>query len=67
MRHSHAFGLTTLVLSALALGAPAHAATASASETEPAALDAVYCVTVGPGDVAGIPVYPGGKYCVPGP
>lgn len=67
MRHSNALGLPTLVLSALAFGAPAHATPASASETEPGAIDAVYCVTVGPGDVAGIVVYPGGKYCVPGP
>lgn len=41
------------------------AAPASASEVSPAAAE--YCVEIAPGSVAGVPIYPGGKYCIPGP
>lgn len=50
--------LATLLL----LGGAAPAAAAGG-----ATVAAEYCVEIAPGSVAGVPIYPGGKYCIPGP
>jgi hypothetical protein len=62
MKTTSALVLSALVVSSVAAAAPA----AAADVTDPEAA-AVYCVYQDPIVVQGVTVYPGGKYCVPGP
>jgi hypothetical protein len=55
--------LAVLMLAATAATLPAGAAAAQ----EPDDVESVYCVYQDPVTAYGITVYPGGRYCVPGP
>jgi hypothetical protein len=58
---------SALVLSATLLVSVATAAPAAAESPDGSVEAAVYCIYQDPVVVQGITVFPGGKYCVPGP
>lgn len=66
MTTTRALTLTVLTAAAAAFTLPAGAALGQ-EEAEWPRLDPVYCIYQEPIVVNGTTVYPGGRYCVPGP
>jgi hypothetical protein len=64
---SRIFSLSLLVLAASLIAAPAAVAATAPAPPAAASADSVYCVYLGPAGVGSTQLYPGGKYCVPGP
>lgn len=59
--------INSVLLSFALASCVAAAAPAAADDSTTGTASAVYCVEKGPVVVEGTTVYPGGRYCVPGP